>query len=158
MTSDPYNQNHAAPPQQPYGYGQQPNPYAPRPAYPGGYGYAPGYQNPYAAAAPTHSGLGIASFILGVIAGIAMIALIVVAAAMSAQAPGGELDENSPGAITVGCSLIIAAGMALLGLILGIVGAIQQGRKKLFSVLGIVFNGGMILMVVALMILGAAMG
>jgi hypothetical protein len=77
---------------------------------------------------------------------------------MSANAPGGELDENSAEAMTVGCSLLVAAGLAVLGLILGIVGALQQGRKKVFSVLGIFINGGMILLVIGLMILGAAMG
>ena len=158
MTPGPYNSNYPAPPPQAYAHGQPGNPYASQSGYPAGYGYAPGYPNPYAAAAATHSGLGIASFIIALIAGAAMVALIVLAAALSAQAPGGELDENSPEAVTVGCSLIIAAGMALLGLILGVVAAIQQGRKKVFAVLGIVFNGGMILVLVGLMILGAAMG
>ena len=68
------------------------------------------------------------------------------------------MDEKSPEAMTLGCSLIVAAAMAVLGLILGIVGALQQGRKKVFPILGVVINGGMLLLVVALMILGATMG
>jgi hypothetical protein len=158
MTQGSPYPNQGAPPQQAHAYGQQPHRYASQAPYPAGYGYQGGYAHPYAAAAPRHPGIGVTSFILGLVAGVAMVVLIVIAAAMSARAPGGQLDENSPEAITVGCSLIVAAGLALLGLILGIVGAVQQGHKKLFPVLGIVFNGGMLLMVVGLMILGAVAG
>ena len=171
MSYDP-NSNYRPPQQQPGGYGQQPNPYAqqpnpyarqpnpyaPQPSQPLGYGYPPGYPGGFPAAPPTHAGIGVASFILGLVAGLAMVVLIVIAGVMSADAPGGELDENSREAMTVGCSLIVAAGLAVLGLILGIVGAVQQGRKKVFPILGIVINGGMILLVGGLMILGAAMG
>ena len=155
MTSGPYNSQYAPP--QPLNHGQQYSAYAPAAAYPPGYGYPPGYPNPYGAA-PTHAGIGVASFILGLIASLTMLALIVIAGVLAAKAPGQQLDENSTEAMTVGCSLLLAAGMALLGLILGIVAALQNGKKKVFPILGIVFNGGMLLMVVAMMILGAAMG
>jgi hypothetical protein len=158
MTSGPFNPNYAPAPQAQPGYGQQPYPYAPQSAYPPGYGYPPGYPGGFPAAAPAHGGVGIASFILGLVAGIAMFVLIVIAGVMAADAPGGQLDENSTEAMTVGCSLIVAAGMAVLGLILGIVGSLQQGSKKVFPVLGIVINGGMMLLVIGLMVLGAAMG
>src|SRR5687767_7274353 len=123
MSYDP-NSNYRPPQQQPGGYGQpnpyaqqpnpygrQPNPYAPQPQALG-YGYPPGYSAGFAAAPPTHPGIGVASFILGLVAGVAMVVLIVIAGVMSANAPGGELDENSAEAMTVGCSLLVAAGMA----------------------------------------------
>src|SRR5687768_15871817 len=105
MSYDP-NSNYRPPQQQPGGYGQpnpyaqQPNPYARQPnpyaAQPLGYGYPPGYPAGIPATPPTHSGLGVASFILGLVAGVAMVVLIVIAGVMASEAPGGEINENSP--------------------------------------------------------------
>ena len=171
MTYEPKNSNYRPPQQQPGAYGQhqpgpyaqQPNPYAQQPnvyaappGYSPAYGYPPGY--PYAAAAPTQSGMGIASFILGLISAVAMAVMMVMAVGIAAKAPGGEINENSPEAMALGCSLLIGGGLAVLGLILGIVAALQQGKKKVFSILGIVFNGGLLLRVGGLMVLGAAVG
>ena len=165
MSYDPnnYNSGYQQQPQQPYPYGQpgqygqsnqygQPNPYVPQYAYPGGYGY----QQP--AGPPTNSGIGVASFIISLIAAASLLVLIVIAAMMAAEAPGGELDENSPQVVGLGCAMLIGGGLALVGVILGIVGLNQQGRKKVFPALGLIINGGMILLLVGLMILGSAMG
>jgi hypothetical protein len=104
-----------------------------------------------------HSGLGIASTIISVVAAIGMFAMVVVAGVMEATTPGG-IKEDEAAAVIVGL-LIIGAGMAeLAALGLGIAGAFQSDRNKLFPILGIVFSCLTILGVIALMIIGVMAG
>ncbi|HEY1172258.1 MAG TPA: hypothetical protein VGH19_12865 [Verrucomicrobiae bacterium] len=86
-----------------------------------------------------HSALGIASFVLSMLVGISFVALIVIAGILESSRPGG-MDENSPVAIFLGLGLFVILGMNLLALGIGIGGLFQQDRKKLFSILGIVFS------------------
>jgi hypothetical protein len=103
-----------------------------------------------------HSGLGIASLAIAVATGLALLVLITIAAVLEGR-PGG-MPEDSPttiiiGALAIGCLLV-----CLLGLALGIAGLVQQGRDKVLAVLGVVFNGGLIVGVIALAIIGTVMG
>src|SRR5438309_11812632 len=87
--------------------------------------------------APPHSGLGIASCIIGGCTFLFGIILVVIAGVLEASRPGG-VDEESPEAMVMG--LLMVAGAALVGLVLGIVSAAMGKRNKLFPGLGIGIN------------------
>ncbi|KAA2284581.1 hypothetical protein [Arenimonas fontis] len=103
-----------------------------------------------------HSGLGIAAFVISLVAGIAIFAAIVVAGVMEASRPGG-LDENSPEAVLLGLVLIALLFMDVVALGLGIAGLFQRERRKIFAILGTVFSGLTILGTVFLIVLGNMM-
>jgi hypothetical protein len=104
-----------------------------------------------------NSGLGIASFVISLVAGLIAFGLIVAAAVIAAGNPNG-VDEKSPVAIALGCSVIMVSFCILVGLCLGIAGLVQRNRKKLFAVLGTCFNGLLLLGLLGLVILGIALG
>jgi len=89
-----------------------------------------------------HSGLGIASLVIAIVAivgGFATLVLCLLARYLQMSTPGGLLPQ-APEAIIVGLGLMCSAGGLLVGLILGIVGLVQSGRRKVCAVLGTVFN------------------
>lgn len=96
----------------------------------------------------SHSGLGIASCMIGVLAGLIEIAIVMIAVSSP-----GELDENSPEAILIGLGLFAGLGVAMLGIGLGI-GGLMQRRKKLFAVLGVLISLFVICGVAGLLVLG----
>ena len=99
------------------------------------------------------SGLGIASLIISILAGGAEFILIVTAAIMEGASDGG-MDEEAIGTILLGLLLIGGCLLAFVGLSLGIAGLLQKGRKKVFPVLGTVFNAMILLGVVGLILIG----
>jgi len=56
------------------------------------------------------------------------------------QLPPGGIDETSKAVILMGLGIILALFILLISLGLGIGGLIQKERKKIFSVLGVVFS------------------
>ena len=100
-----------------------------------------------------HSGLGIASFIISIVAGIVMFVLIVMAMVLSAQT-GEELDEESPQTILLGCSVLTAGLLYLIGIGLAIGGLCQRNRYKVFAVLGLAINIISVLGIAGLMVIG----
>jgi hypothetical protein len=100
-----------------------------------------------------HSGPGIASFILGLLSGLAVLFVLILAGVLTARA-GGELDEESPEAMLVGGALLVCLLGALVGAILGGVGLAQQRRKKIFAILGLCFNLLVLLGTGAIIVLG----
>ncbi len=107
----------------------------------------------YAPSLLKHSGLGIASFIVSLMVGAVEFLVIMAAGIIEATTPGG-MDEQSMAAIVVGLFILggLMANMAGVGL--GIAGLVQRDRKKVFSTLGLVFNGTAILGIVMLMVIG----
>ncbi len=100
-----------------------------------------------------HSGPGIASFLLSMSSGIALLVLFGIAGYMESRSPTG-IDKNDPSTAVLGLALI-AAGMAqFLAAILGLVGLFQSDRKKLFAILGTIFSVLAILLFGGLMVLG----
>ncbi|MUT64428.1 hypothetical protein [Paenibacillus sp. NEAU-GSW1] len=141
--------------EQPSFYRPDDNPYASQPAF--------GSEPPVAEGKLKHSGLGIASFVLAIISillGVLGIILSVVFVAQLAGDPTSFLSETESGSIPEGAGSILAAvvlmflgvGISFVGLILGIVGVFAKNRRKLFAIIGLVFNGviilGMLLMIV----------
>jgi hypothetical protein len=59
------------------------------------------------------------------------------------------MSEESPIAVIIGMFTILGILLCLIGCGFGIAGVCQKGRKKIFSILGIIFNGAILLGVVA---------
>jgi len=103
-----------------------------------------------------HSGLGIASFVIATLVGIAMFAAFVVAGMMEVSTPGG-IDESSLSAVLLGLLMIGLMIVDLVAVGLGIGGLVQKDRKKVFAVLGTVFSVATIVGTVLLIIIGNMM-
>lgn len=116
-----------------------------------------------------HSRLGIWSFILAILATLAIVVAFIVVFTVGAQFANGanpqgltqqdvqESFENSPGSgvaiIAAGIGLLASPILYLLGAVLGIAGLIQGRRRRLFAVLGTVLNGLAFLAIVGLFVL-----
>lgn len=105
----------------------------------------------------THSGLGIASFATSLVSAILVLALLVVAGIMEASAPAG-LDEQSPAAIGIGCSMVLFLLCALVALGLGIGALFQKDRHKVFPILGVVVSALTLFLTLALLVIGLIVG
>jgi len=103
------------------------------------------------------SGLGVISLLIAIVSGVFEF-LNFVAAALIAQAQGGELDENSNAAIVIGILLFAGVGLSLIGGVIGIIGLMQPKRTKTCAILGVVLNGlvvgGMILIILVGLLTG----
>jgi hypothetical protein len=104
-----------------------------------------------------HSGLGIASVALAVVAGVGLLIIFGIAGVMAADA-GGDLDEESPEVMVLGVLALGACALTLLGLGLGIGALLQKDRRKGFAIAGVVANGLVLLGTSGLMCVGAMMG
>lgn len=109
----------------------------------------------YPTAIPTqpHSGLGIASFIVSLAAGAALVVLVGIAGVLESQ-PGG-MDEESAGAVVLGLFLALTAVVQALALGLGIAALVQAERSELSGVLGTVFASSGLIATVLIFLLGA---
>lgn len=116
-----------------------------------------------------HAGVGIASFILAALAWILVIVGFVTALPQLMEMSNGanpamseqemtELVQQYPMIMVFGLILMISGGLTFVGLVLGVVGLFMQNRKKLFPVLGTIFNALPIVMIVFFFILGLATG
>ena len=101
-----------------------------------------------------HSGLGIASFIISIVAALFIFILVVVAGVVETATPGG-MDEDSAQAIIIGLFIIGTIFVDLVALGLGIAGLFIKERKKVFAILGTIFSAVTMLGTVALMIIGS---
>jgi len=104
-----------------------------------------------------HSRMGIASLVLAILVGVLVFLLIGGAGVMEASTPGG-INEDSTLVGLIGLGIIGCLLANLVGLGLGLAGLIQRRRKKLFAILGAIFNGLIVLVVLAVIVLGLAVG
>jgi hypothetical protein len=102
-----------------------------------------------------HSGLGIASFVISLAAGVTM--FLSVSIAGIADAEQGGLDLGSPMASVLGIFILCSAIAQIVALGLGIAGLVQADRNRLFGALGTVLSALALLAGLALTLLGAAM-
>jgi hypothetical protein len=100
-----------------------------------------------------HAGLGLASFVISVVAAGAMFVVFLVAGVMEVSQPGG-LNEKSPVAVIIGLFMLGLIVVDLIGLGLGISGFLQKQRKIVFAVLGTVISAITILGTIALIVIG----
>ena len=104
-----------------------------------------------------HSGVGIASFVTSIVAGVLIFLLVIIAGFLEVSTPGG-MDEESIAAVLIGLFLFAFLGAELVALGLGIGGLIQKDRKKIFAILGVVFSATALLITLFILFLGLAMG
>ena len=104
-----------------------------------------------------HSGLGMASFVISIAQSIGTFVIFVAAGITGAGAE--KSGKNTEVAfMVIGFLIIGAIFIHLVGLALGIAGAVQKQRKKLFAVLGLVFNALAVIFIALLMTIGILAG
>lgn len=113
-----------------------------------------------------HSKLGIASFLISVISVLGLAGSA--AAASNAALQLAENPNFDPAAIASGDTIPEGLGevagysalvfffilTALVGALLGLIGLFQKDRRKLFSTLGLILNGGLVLLVLIIFLIG----
>lgn len=109
----------------------------------------------FAAQQRPHSGLGIASFIISVIA-CAVLSISVFAAGIADISTPGGIDESSWIVGLLGLLMLAMMGALLLSLALGIAGWVQRNRKPLFAILGACLSGAGLLGSLALVVIAFA--
>ena len=100
----------------------------------------------------THSGIGIASFIIGATS-VAFVMGLVGTAGVMAQAGKATHEFN----MIIGLGVFAAGFVDLIGIALGFFGAVDRSSKKVYPVLGLVLNTVVLLSVAALVAIGLAM-
>ncbi|XID93530.1 hypothetical protein ACF3MZ_03055 [Paenibacillaceae bacterium WGS1546] len=118
-----------------------------------------------------HSGLGIASFVLSIVSIVSFVVLTIVFVSLMLQSidPSQLADANGTPLLTeeelvermqpyLGYMVLypFLLLLVIVGLILGIVALARPGTKKIFAILGTVFNGLPLLFFVLLMLIGLA--
>ena len=101
-----------------------------------------------------HSRLGIASFIVSLVTLLLFFLIILIAGVYATNNPGAIEQEMSPFLIFIGFITIFALLLCLVGIGLGIAGALQKDRKVVFAVLGLIFNAVIFFGAIGLAILG----
>ena len=101
------------------------------------------------------SGLGITSFILGIVSGLSSILIIGYAGYLEIST-AGDLSENA--AMAIGFSMLLSLGCCFVGACLGVAAMFQTNRSKVFGAIGLAINVMIILGVIGLMILGMTLG
>jgi len=104
-----------------------------------------------------HSGLGIASFILSLVAALCLFALLGVAGYLEISTPGG-VSEESPLAVGIGLLLFLFLGLAFVALCLGIAGLVEKRRRRILAGLGTLFSAFALISAIAVMLIGLTMG
>lgn len=101
-----------------------------------------------------HSGLGIASFVTSLSAGLLLFGAVAVAAVMQATSHGEGIDQTAPATVLAGLVMIFGLALELVAVGLGIAGLCQRGRRRLFAALGLVFAGSMMVIMLLLFVVG----
>ncbi|MBN2022695.1 MAG: hypothetical protein JW809_07855 [Pirellulales bacterium] len=85
-----------------------------------------------------HSRLGIASFVLALLSGFAIVAAFSAIFVMAIDAPQRRPDTLF--ALAIGTTILASMAVSFVGLALGIASVVQSTRKRVFGILGLVFN------------------
>jgi hypothetical protein len=118
-----------------------------------------------------HSGLGIASFIIAILAIIATVILFTSLSGIltendiltnvdfedqaAAEQYLQDVFQSNPELLAIFMGFIVVFVMTVIGGILGIIGLFVKDRKKIFPILGTIFNCLPVLILMILMSLGA---
>jgi len=100
-----------------------------------------------------HGGLGIASFVISVVVLILVFVLFAIAGIMKPSNPQTMSAINT----IIGLVFILLLFMGLIGIGLGVAGAVQKKSKKVFPVLGIVIGTGTLVLSLILVVIGIQM-
>lgn len=102
-----------------------------------------------------HSKLGVTSFLMGLAFPLFLLLLFVISLLLE-----GRIDHEKVSRFdwfTICCLIIGGPIIHFVGLLLGIAGAVQKQRKRLFAVLGIVLNGILVLAAATVCILALSL-
>lgn len=142
--NDPRSQDEPLPPQPAFGAEYPGQQYPPQQAV---------SQSPLAYLPEKHSGLGIASFCIGLLSVLLMLSAFVMIILMVIRS-GGQTDPRSPEVMSMGLGICSGGFIALIGLAFGIAGFFTRDRKRGFTIAGLVINGSLLLGVLGLAIIG----
>lgn len=95
-----------------------------------------------------HSGPGIASFVISLVALVGYIITFVITGVMEASILNefGELTNDSSQALMfLGVAVLILVVLNIIGVVLGIIGISLRDRRKVFGIIGTIINGVIIL-------------
>lgn len=110
-----------------------------------------------------HSGPGIASFVIGLVAILGYILIFFIATMAVNESIGvltplqAEQIALHPAVVLASLAILVGLILNLAGSILGIIGLVLKNRKKVFAIIGTLLNGIMILLFVALILVGINM-
>ncbi|WP_151735419.1 hypothetical protein [Paenibacillus tengchongensis] len=96
-----------------------------------------------------HSGPGIASFVISMITFIGYIVAFLYAGMQAAtilEVSDGSIAESSGFIMLLGVSVLVLLALNIIGGIIGIIGLTLRGRRKVFAVLGTIFNALFVLL------------
>jgi hypothetical protein len=102
------------------------------------------------------SGLGIASLVIGLVAGAVEFMSLAVAGILSEKQ--GEQFGDSDEAVVILLVLVAGFLFALIGGVLGIVGMVQANRAKGYAIAGLVINSLVVLGMLGIIVLGVLFG
>ncbi|KGI77524.1 hypothetical protein [Oleiagrimonas soli] len=102
----------------------------------------------------SQSGLGIASFVLGLLDMLLLIVMFFMAVAINVNNGGVSPGEDDPQTIMLGLFVILIGIFALVGLGLGIAATVQTARRRALGITGLCLNGAVCLLIVLLLIIG----
>ncbi|HEY4090038.1 MAG TPA: hypothetical protein VGN46_00875 [Luteibacter sp.] len=106
------------------------------------------------AAALPQSGLGIASFVIALVSGLAILGGIGLSALLISA---GDTSEHMPLFGLIGLILIFFLLMALIGTVLALVALRRQDRRRTFAAIGLGLNVFILLGTGAMMLLGTVL-
>jgi hypothetical protein len=103
-----------------------------------------------------HSGLGIASFIIGLVVVVIVLLMFLLIGVLASS----RANRNTAETMGVMTGLFVCGGAlaSLVGLGLGLAGVFQEDRNRTFAVIGLILNGLIILGTAALFVIGMAVG
>jgi len=129
--------------------------------------YPPVFGEAPPAAAPSQSGLGIASFVIALVSIVVMILGFVSAVASIGEfiQPDGTIDPESIDPMELGASMMVGVlavlgslAISFVGLILGIIGLVAKNKRKVFGIIGVVLNALILVGFLGLVVLSIALG
>ncbi|XEC96415.1 hypothetical protein AB6A23_07685 [Paenibacillus tarimensis] len=112
------------------------------------------------------SGLGVASFIIGIVSIIAVIGCAIAATAGISEfiSANGALEIEDPESLQMNSAIIISGllilvslGLSFIGFILGVIGLFMKRRRKVFGIIGVILNGLLVFGFGALIVAGIAL-
>lgn len=102
------------------------------------------------------SGLGIASLIVSIVAGLMIAISLAIAVALLMENPNPP--EDSPAILGVGCTLMAGLMLAIVAGLLGAIGLFQPDRSKTCATLGVLFAAIEVFGIVGLFVIGLLAG
>lgn len=104
-----------------------------------------------------HSGAGIASLVVAVLAGLWLFIMLIIAGVVENATPGG-MDEESAEAILIGLGMMASGAGGFVALCLGIAGLVQPQRQRVYPIIGSLLAAGVLVVCAGLMLLGLIIG